>query len=106
MIDLVLNPRKRLVNFRVTDEEYQDLRLACLACGSRGISEFARQAIVEHCHRLDRTASLPMEPNNSQTAISSVSFHASLRRLIDELNALANRFSTPEPAEDLPPNKG
>jgi hypothetical protein len=105
-MDLVLNPRKRLVNFRVTDEEYRELRLACLACGSRGISDFARQAIVEHSHRLDRAASLPGEPQNSQTTTSSESFHASLRRLIDELNTLANRFPMPETAGDLPTNKG
>jgi len=104
MVDLVLNPRNRLVNFRVTDEEYQELRLACLACGSRGISDFARQAIVEYSRRLDRAASQPMEPQNSETATNLVSLHASLRRLIDELNTLANRFPTPETVE--PPNKG
>jgi len=44
---LPLKPRRRLVTFRVTDEEYEELCRMCLAAGSRSISEFARTALRE-----------------------------------------------------------
>lgn len=34
--------RSRLVNFRVTDEEFQRLKSACNRYGSRGLSDYAR----------------------------------------------------------------
>jgi hypothetical protein len=38
--------RTRLVNFRVSDEEYATLRTACTRHGARSISDFARLAIL------------------------------------------------------------
>lgn len=39
-------PRHRLVNFRLTDEEYAQLRSASVAHGARGLSEFARATLL------------------------------------------------------------
>jgi hypothetical protein len=39
--------RGRFVNFRVTDEEFKQLKIACDQCGARGLSAFARKAILE-----------------------------------------------------------
>jgi len=48
--DRIAIPRRRLVNFRLTDAEYEQLRKMSLAKG-RGISEFARSTILEvGCH--------------------------------------------------------
>lgn len=44
---LPLKPRRRLVTFRVTEEEYEELCRMCMAAGSRSISEFARTALRE-----------------------------------------------------------
>jgi hypothetical protein len=43
---LVPRPRTRLVNFRVSDEEYETLRTACTRHGARSISDFARLAVL------------------------------------------------------------
>ena len=42
----VPSPRNRLVNFRVSDEEYVTLRTACTQHGARSISDFARLAVL------------------------------------------------------------
>ncbi len=41
-----LKPRNRLVNFRLTEEEYGRLAAVCVCRGSPSISDFARAAIL------------------------------------------------------------
>jgi hypothetical protein len=43
----VINPRNRLVNFRLSEAEFESLRTACQAMGARSISDFARSAVLE-----------------------------------------------------------
>jgi hypothetical protein len=42
----VTKPRNRLVNFRVSEEEFNSLREACETGGARSISDFARSAVL------------------------------------------------------------
>jgi hypothetical protein len=42
----VLKYRKRLVSFRLAQEEYSAVTEACLSVGSRSVSDFARQAVL------------------------------------------------------------
>jgi hypothetical protein len=42
----VIKPRTRLVNFRLTEEEYQHLIVACSLRGARSLSDFARSAVL------------------------------------------------------------
>jgi hypothetical protein len=44
----MMNPkaRSRLVSFRVTSEELENLRVACLVQGARNVSDFARGAVL------------------------------------------------------------
>lgn len=42
----VLKPRNRLVNFRLTEEEFEQLRQACGDQGARSLSDFARSAVM------------------------------------------------------------
>lgn len=42
----VLKPRNRLVNFRLTEEEFDQLRQACGDQGARSLSDFARSAVM------------------------------------------------------------
>jgi hypothetical protein len=42
-----MNARKRLVNFRVTDEEFRRLKTASSLKNARCLSDFARSAILE-----------------------------------------------------------
>ncbi|MBM3797995.1 MAG: hypothetical protein FJW31_29035 [Acidobacteria bacterium] len=43
----VINPRNRLVNFRLSEVEFDQLRVACQELGARSISEFARPSALE-----------------------------------------------------------
>ncbi len=43
----VVNPRNRLVNFRLSETEYEKLRAAFREAGARSISEFARNAVLQ-----------------------------------------------------------
>jgi hypothetical protein len=42
----MLQTRSRLVAFRVSEEEYEDLRLASSAQGARSVSEFVRSCVT------------------------------------------------------------
>jgi uncharacterized protein (DUF1778 family) len=42
----VTKPRNRLVNFRVSEDEFQVLREACESGGARSLSDFARVAVL------------------------------------------------------------
>ena len=44
-MDLLTN-RKRLVTFRLTEAEYETLRVTSAAGGSRSVSDFARTAVL------------------------------------------------------------
>ena len=42
----IYSPRTRLVNFRLSEDEYQTLKEAAIRLGARSISDFARGAIL------------------------------------------------------------
>ena len=44
---MTVRARNRLVSFRLTGEELENLRIACLVQGARNVSEFARSAVLE-----------------------------------------------------------
>lgn len=54
----VTKPRNRLVNFRVSEEEFQSLREACETGGARSISDFARTAVL--------LTNIPARPENDE----------------------------------------
>lgn len=42
----VFRPRTRLVNFRLSEEEYQQLKESCASSGARSVSDYARAAVL------------------------------------------------------------
>ncbi len=42
----VLNPRTRLVNFRVSEDEFRRLKESCARAGARSVSDYARAAVL------------------------------------------------------------
>lgn len=42
----VINPRNRLINFRLSEVEFEKLKAACRRQGARSISEFARGSVL------------------------------------------------------------
>ena len=43
----VINPRTKLVNFRLSEAEFQSLRAASAQFGARSLSDFARCAVLK-----------------------------------------------------------
>lgn len=43
----VLRPRNRLVNFRLSEDEFELLRDSCGLFGARSVSDFARTSVLE-----------------------------------------------------------
>ena len=74
----VTKPRNRLVNFRLTEEEFQSLRTASSESGARSISDFARSAVLRSFHG-----------EASQAQVSGLADLASrLEAAVDKLNTL------------------
>jgi hypothetical protein len=44
----ILKQRSRLVNFRLTDEEYETFKWGCSLTGARNMSDFARSVVLQH----------------------------------------------------------
>jgi hypothetical protein len=42
----VFRPRTRLVNFRLSEDEYQQLKDSCARSGARSVSDYARAAVL------------------------------------------------------------
>jgi hypothetical protein len=42
----VFRPRNRLVNFRLSEDEFEKLRAICALQGARSLSDFARAAVL------------------------------------------------------------
>lgn len=42
----VFRPRTRLVNFRLSEDEYQALKEICARSGARSVSDYARAAVL------------------------------------------------------------
>jgi hypothetical protein len=57
----VLRPRTRLVYFRVSEEEFQQLNSLCATQGARSISDAARLAITKSLSTVDTDGSAPRE---------------------------------------------
>ncbi len=49
----VLRPRNRLVNFRLSEEEFEKLKSSCELFGARSVSDFARNSVLT---RMDQAA--------------------------------------------------
>ena len=84
-------PRTRLVNFRLTEVEYQQLRTASLTSGARGLSEFARSAILDTV-RLSRQKAGASEPVPKRVEEHFAEFAAVIHELVEAVNALPVRL--------------
>src|SRR5438552_697483 len=42
----VFRPRNRLVNFRLSEDEFEKVRASCSLYGARSLSDFARSAVL------------------------------------------------------------
>lgn len=82
----VLRPRKRLVYFRVSEEEFQRLASVCHSAGARSISDLARTA-VERFITTDGDHSLqPIDIRLRELDAIMLKLNQRLRKLSDVLS--------------------
>jgi len=86
-----MNARKRLVNFRVTDEEFRRLKTASSLKNARCLSDFARSAIFE-------TALVESAPDSTETVVSQLrAFDRRLARLESRMSRIFDAIADAEP---------
>jgi len=47
---MFVKARTHLVNFRLTEEEYESLKQACAAVGARTLSDYVRDNVLQSCN--------------------------------------------------------
>jgi uncharacterized protein (DUF1778 family) len=55
----VLRPRNRLVNFRLSEDEFESLKTACENSGARSVSDFARSSVLSQIENTKQALSFP-----------------------------------------------
>jgi hypothetical protein len=79
-LTVLLKPRNRLVNFRLTEDEYGKLAAVCVQKGSPSISECARAAILRLVER-EAGRGGPLDGRFDDLDVRVAQLEASLRRL-------------------------
>jgi len=57
----VFRPRNRLVNFRLSEDEFERLRTSCAQHGARSISDFARSSVLRRLEEAPGSQNLPSQ---------------------------------------------
>jgi len=86
----VLRPRNRLVIFRLSEQEYQNLKTACAEEQARSVSDFARSAVlrsVEAGTQSERT----MEGRVALLASRLADLEAGVKRILRLLEGSRSR---------------
>lgn len=84
----VSNPRNKLVNFRLSDQEFQKLGIACNVSGARSLSDFARTAVLSAV--LSTETSPSASPGSSERSFDDlvVGLESRLTQLLQLLDAV------------------
>ncbi len=77
-----VQPRNRIVIFRLSQDEYRALNEVCELCGGRSLSEFTRSEVLDYL----KTSTLPDGPHLSVAALEQEV--AGLKDAITHLNHL------------------
>jgi hypothetical protein len=84
----MLRTRSRLVNFRLTEVEYDKVQTALVSQGVRCLSDFARDAVLRHASREDASGNGTEVPALSRRVIE---LEEVVRRVEQSLAALHAR---------------
>lgn len=88
----VLRPRNRLVNFRLSEDEFEKLRDCCALYGARSISDFARSSVLS---RLEQD---PQQETHASNRINHLDFKVSeLETRVGQLLHLLDATGTSKP---------
>ncbi|MFN7933638.1 MAG: hypothetical protein U0R19_09935 [Bryobacteraceae bacterium] len=80
----VFQPRNRLVNFRLSEEEFEKLRASCSLYGARSLSDFARAAVMRSVTGGSQTKEAP-DPTIDSKVNDLESRVGELSRLVESL---------------------
>jgi uncharacterized protein (DUF1778 family) len=94
----VFNPRNRLVNFRLSDEEFEQLRASSAVSGARSLSDFARSAVMRCASEVTSGQAAPPSPDISNKVFELESRVTELVGLIEALKQHSNAESAVETA--------
>jgi hypothetical protein len=84
-----LHARNRIVVFRLTEQEYNTLRSACVAAGSRNLSDFTRTELMSLVQADSRSSALERK---------FVEMDRKLDELYSFMNRASGRIASPEPS--------
>lgn len=96
----VLNPRNRLVNFRLSEVEFERLKAACARQGARSISDFARTSVLSN---LDEPLEVALHPHSRLSNLDHKVSELEIR--VEQLLHLLSAGGLPAiaPATSAPP---
>jgi hypothetical protein len=77
----VLRPRNRLVIFRLSEDEYEDLKAAYVSHGARSLSDFARSAVLRSAG-LDKPTDEPLQTRLSSLGRKVTQIESRVERLL------------------------
>ena len=93
----VVKPRNRLVVFRLTQEEYEELKSVSFRRGARNISDFARSELLVSVARANGVDGAESSPPIGH-ALNDM--QRGLDRLVQLVEQISQRFPNPAAAEE------
>lgn len=81
----VFKPRNRLVNFRLSEEEFEKLRASCSLYGARSLSDFARAAVMRSVGGANGVTGESTDPTLDSKVTDLESRVGELSRLVESL---------------------
>ncbi len=92
----VQHPRNKLVNFRLSKEEFHQMGVACSVSGARSLSDFARNAVLAAVEQA--LESILHEPEQSIARLDEVvgSVETRLAQILKLLDAVQDEKTNPE----------
>ena len=92
----ILKPRNRLVNFRLTEEEFVYLREACMAQGARSISGFARSAVLRQADKSGTSVGTSTQDSPSTQSLAEL--QSMMMQLQTRVGQLVQQVDSVRPA--------
>lgn len=96
----VFRPRTRLVNFRLSEEEYQQLKESCASSGARSVSDYARAAVLKGANLFS-----PKAPGTNETEVYALATDPSLVLAASNALATSNGLDSPVGLSGVDPSR-
>ena len=97
----VLRPRNRLVNFRLSEDEFENLKTACENSGARSVSDFARSSVLAQIENTQQALSGPQSRvTNLDQKVSDL--EGRVGQLLNLLSATGFAPASESPAQSRP----